>query len=100
MRVDDISDEDMRDLLSSKDVGSGRARLKRLLAKADDLPWDAASNRNYEPVEALAAKIYAHFSYDEPGEKPPWIPGGNSLKQDLARMDAREKLRSDSHVPV
>jgi hypothetical protein len=27
----EISDEDMRDLLSSKDVGSGRAKLRRLL---------------------------------------------------------------------
>ncbi len=32
VEVRDISDKDMRDLLSSKDVGSGRAKLKRILA--------------------------------------------------------------------
>lgn len=29
--VRDISDEDMRDLLTAKDVGAGRSRLKRIL---------------------------------------------------------------------
>ena len=34
INVRDISDEDMRELLSAKDVGTGRARLKRILACA------------------------------------------------------------------
>jgi hypothetical protein len=68
------------------------------IAKPDSLPWDAASNRAYEPVEKRAAEIYAAFGYDGPGEKPAWHPGGNSLKQDLARMDAREELRAAGHV--
>lgn len=61
--------------------------------------WDAPSNRSYEPVESRAAIIYAGFDYDGPGEKPAWAPGGNSLKQDLARMDAREELRRAGHKP-
>lgn len=59
--------------------------------------WDHPSNRSYEPVEKRAAEIYAAFNYDGPGQKPAWLPGGNSLKQDLARMDAREELRAAGH---
>lgn len=62
--------------------------------------WDAASNRSYEPVEKRAAEIYASFGYDGPGEKPAWVPCGNSLKQDLARYDARQELRQAGHVPT
>lgn len=62
--------------------------------------WDAPSNRGYEPVETRAAEIYAAFGYDGPGEKPAWFPGGNSLKQDLARDDARQELRQAGHSPA
>ena len=49
--------------------------------------------RDAEPgvdgLEARAAEIYGGFEYDGPGEKPPWVPGGNSFKQDEARTIAR-----------
>ena len=63
------------------------------------LTWDAPYNRHYEPVELRAAEIYAGFEYDEPGKKPAWLPGGNSLKQDAARQQARAELRSAGHTP-
>ena len=66
----------------------------------DQTAWDAPSNRSYEPVEILAAEIYAGFSYEGTGKKPDWVPGGNSLKQDLARMDARKMLRGLGHSDV
>lgn len=42
-----------------------------------------------DPLEARAAEIYDGFEYDGPGEKPPWVPGGNSFKQEEARKRAR-----------
>lgn len=67
--------------------------------RPDPDAWDAPANRSYEPVETRAAEIYASFGYDGPGEKPAWMPGGNSLKQDLARYDARLELRATGHHP-
>lgn len=49
--------------------------------------------RDAEPdadaLEARAAEIYDGLEYDGPGEKPSWMPGGNSFKQDAARTIAR-----------
>lgn len=67
--------------------------------KPKPLPWDHVSTRDYEPVETRAKEIYEAFDYDGPGEKPAWVNGGNSLKQDLARMEARQELRAAGHVP-
>jgi hypothetical protein len=61
------------------------------------LPWDAPSNRYYEPVERRAAEIYAGFPHEGPGEKPAWVPGGNSIKQDKARDLARKELDAAGH---
>jgi hypothetical protein len=64
--------------------------------------WDHPSNRSYEPVEKRAKELYGNFGYDGPPgtTKPQWTPGGNGLKQDLARMDARAELRAAGHVPL
>ncbi len=63
------------------------------------LEWDSNSNYHYEPVETLAAEIYDGFVYDGHGKKPAWTPGGNGLKQDEARYEARRRLRDSGHVP-
>jgi hypothetical protein len=63
------------------------------------LAWDAPYNYGYEPVERRAAEIYAAFEYKGSGEKPKWQVGGNSLKQDQARQEAREELRQAGHTP-
>ena len=48
----EISDEDMRDLLSSKDVGSGRAKLRRLMSlKSTAAPPAASADAVKEAVE-------------------------------------------------
>lgn len=72
----------------------------RLAVEARSPAWDMPYNRTYEPVERRAAEIYAGFEYDEPGEKPAWLDGGNSLKQDAARQQARAELRAAGHVPL
>jgi hypothetical protein len=63
------------------------------LAKAQQQSWDAPTNRSYEPVERRAAEIYATYEYNPNSQKPPWIPGGNSTRQDMARDTAREEFR-------
>jgi hypothetical protein len=68
--------------------------------RSDPLPWDAGSNRHYEPVEQAAKQIYDSFVYDGAGQKPPWTPNGNGIKQDEARMKARALLRRDGHKPT
>ena len=40
--------------------------------------------------EIVAEKIYDIMPFTEKGEKPKWVPNGNSLKQNEARIDARE----------
>lgn len=69
------------------------------IAKPEPAPWDAAWNRYYEPVEVMAAEIYAAFQYPR-GEqlKPGWVPHGNSMKQDEARDLARRELRKAGHT--
>lgn len=63
------------------------------IARQEPAQWDAYHNRSYGPVETRAAEIYASFEYIGPGEKPAWVPGGNSDKQDQARIFARRELR-------
>lgn len=53
---------------------------------------DALEKISDEPVvpaagarEVVAKAVYDKFEFDEPGGKPPWVPGGNALKQDEAR---------------
>lgn len=61
--------------------------------------WDAHHNRSYEPVETRAKEIYDFFEFREAGSKPAWVPGGNSLMQDEARICARKQLREAGHTP-
>lgn len=72
------------------------------IAKPEPLPWDAYSNRHYEPVELRAQKIYERFDYDGPPgtKKPDWYPHGNGTKQDEARTIARRLLREAGHDPA
>lgn len=67
------------------------------IAKPAPVPWDATWNRSYEPVEKRAAEIYDALEYDGRGTKPAWTPGGNGLKQDEARGQARAELRAAGH---
>lgn len=59
------------------------------LAEASVLPWNHPARRDFEPVEEKAKEIYEGFAFDGPGEKPAWVKGGNSDKQDEARYIAR-----------
>jgi hypothetical protein len=43
-------------------------------------------------VELVARALYEGFVFDGVGVKPPWTPGGNSLKQDEARRGAHRIL--------
>jgi hypothetical protein len=63
------------------------------VSPSSPLPWDSRANRHYEPVERRAEQIYAGLAYDGPGEKPAWVPHGNSTKQDEARQAARSELQ-------
>lgn len=46
-----------------------------------------------DAIEAEAKAIYeVKHSVDDEGRTRSWVPGGNSLKQDEARREAREKL--------
>lgn len=58
------------------------------------MEWDHPGNRHHEQVEKLAEEIYGKFEYDGRGDKPRWVPGGNSVKQDQARALARAELQS------
>lgn len=79
------------------DIGS---ELNRVLRNRYPEPlWDAYHNRSYEPVEALAKEIYAAFDAPSGVRKPDWFPGGNSDKQDEARVIARRQLREVGHTP-
>lgn len=51
-----------------------------------------------EMIEKAAEAIYNAFPFDEIGEKPTWVKGGNSLKQDEARKYAAVALEA-VHVP-
>ncbi len=64
------------------------------------LPWDAFNNRSYEPVERRAKEIYeARLSVDPQGKHHPWVDGGNSEKQDDARVLARREIRETPNSP-
>lgn len=78
----------------------GRLAREAIEALKPEQPaWDAGWNRSYEPVETRAAEIYATFGYAGPGDKPAWVRGGNSNRQDDARSDARRELREAGHTP-
>lgn len=70
------------------------------LVEASEPAWDAPFNRHYPPVEDRAAEIYKTFVYDGAGDKPEWVPHGNSLKQDEARALARVGLAAAGHRPT
>lgn len=74
--------------------------IDAVLTLSAAIAWDNQYNRSYSPVERRAAEIYHGFEYDEPGVKPSWFDGGNSLKQDAARQQARAELRAAGHVPL
>lgn len=69
------------------------------IAKPPQIPWDAYYNRSYAPVETRAAEIFETFEYTGPGTKPAWMQGGNSDKQDEARIIARREFRQAGHNP-
>lgn len=73
--------------------------IEAYLTRRQRLDWDAPHNRSYDPVEERAAEIYGLYRYDGPGEKPRWVPHGNSNMQDRARGEARLELRLKGHVP-
>lgn len=50
-------------------------------------------------IEKAAEAIYNAFPYDGIGEKPAWVIGGNSLKQDEARKYAALALKA-VHAPT
>jgi hypothetical protein len=52
------------------------------------------TDRSNPLVEFYAKAIYGAMEYDGPGEKPEWVPNGNSLKQDEARRYARAVIAS------
>lgn len=52
-------------------------------------PEEDAFVKWHEDVETVAEVVYDFMVYDEAGEKPKWVPHGNSLKQDEARAQAR-----------
>jgi hypothetical protein len=72
--------------------GFGAARRAKVL---DPSPENTAE-RTAE-IEARAAIIYAGLDYDGSGERPLWVDGGNSLKQDEARRLARAELAERQH---
>jgi hypothetical protein len=92
------------DLSIADEIKQLRSLLKRIGFQPATPPigltimaWDDNSNRHYEPVELLAEKLYERFDYEGPGQKPKWIPRGNALKQDQARLKARDQLRKAGH---
>lgn len=76
----------------------GRAERRDKTKPAKSIAWDAYWNRSYPPVEERAEKIYASFKYDGIGTKPAWFQGGNSNRQDDARVQARKELRQAGHT--
>ena len=70
-------------------------------AAAADNRVTAMSSFFGEMVEQMAKEIYATFEYNEPGAKPEWVTGGNSLMQDEARRQAMLKLEEASaEIPM
>lgn len=60
---------------------------------APETPAPAPAPEVVDEVEALAIEIYDEMRKGDPeGEKTPWVPGGNSTKQDEARALARRRL--------
>lgn len=52
-------------------------------------PEEDAYVKWLEDIEMVAETIYNFMKYDEVGDKPKWVPYGNSLKQEEARDQAR-----------
>jgi len=77
-----------------------RAMVLAIPSTHQSTPWDVHHNRSYEPVETRAKEIYDFFEFKDVGEKPAWVPGGNSLMQDEARICARKQLRDAGHAPA
>lgn len=69
------------------------------IVRPPQIPWDAYHNRTYAPVEERAAQIYDTFVPPNGVNKPAWQRGGNSTKEDEARVLARAELRAAGHVP-
>jgi hypothetical protein len=64
------------------------------VVKVKEINIGTVHDENAEKIEELAQEIYAGFTYDQPGIKPEWVPGGNSDMQYLARRQAREKIEA------
>lgn len=85
LNMSDDWDEFIHDVAQS--IADGR--------RADPVAWDAMNNRHHEPVEILAKGIYDAFAESA---QHPWMPHGNSIMQDEARLRAREVLRANGHT--
>lgn len=55
------------------------------------------TNGDVEAIEAAAKAIYEHWQFKTP-KNYPWIPGGNSTKQDEARSYAVAALSAAHHA--
>jgi hypothetical protein len=87
---------DLLGLLTQIDnMTTGLTRIK----EEPKLAWDTYHNRDYEPVETLAKKIYDSYEGPIGQVKPEWVPHGNSAMQDHARQEARRYLRLMHHTP-
>lgn len=76
--------------------------LEFIRASADRIEAAQPSQGDLRDVQydEAAKIIYNLFPYAEPGEKPIWIPRGNSLKQDEARKLIRDILAASPKQPT
>lgn len=84
----------------SGEIEKGLAASRTAIARLREgqgvavIPWDHPENRENPRVEKEAQEFYSHFPYNGPGQKPAWVPNGNSEMQDVARKYARIDLRA------
>lgn len=67
--------------------------LKIAATLRGDQAWAVMPDPEAEAIEVKAREIYESWSGEE--GYTPWVPGGNSLKQDDARRAARAALKHD-----
>jgi hypothetical protein len=65
----------------------------RLIGPDDGERQEATDGEGLELTEAVARAIYDAMRENDPeGRRHPWMPGGNSWKQEEARSRARAAL--------
>ena len=76
-----------------------QATVKRdeMITDINDILTQYHQDLMSDVVEPVAKAIYDQMPYYEDGAKPEWVVGGNSLKQDEAKLTALtfEKLWKD-----